>query len=1405
MSDPGVAPAPRLADGQVAYQKLLSAGFTAEEASDWRAQQTAKLQGGGFTQPEIDAYWGDTKPNSAPLDQMMRGQPGVHEATNPLEELEAGWQMSVAGLGLRGKMPDTVAPEHAGFFARVLQGTGQFVGDLPATVGGFVSGAAAGTAAGAAVPVAGETGGSEAVGGIAGAGFGAGAMPQAMREVMMDYYRKGEIHTFPEFWAMATHSLWETAKAGVTGAAASLVGGKVGGTILAAGAKPWLATGANMTSQAVTATAVGGALDGRVPNADDFAAGAVTMLGFHAAARAVGAGGGQRVQMTDAGARVQSNLQNIYRRLGVAPWQAVKMAQTDPAIRQEILTQDVVGQPSAPTLTKAAPDEPPLPKKAPFGQPAEAANENSATPLSDLLSKVRALEGSGDQAISPAGAIGRYQIMPGTARQYGFDPEKLTDPAYSERAALTILSDLNRRFRGDQDAILAAYNAGPGRAAKLITAGPGTQLVASRGPHGWQYESRPTNRDESHLPLETQEYLARGRAGVGGAGGGGKEPPAGGSPPPGGGEPPKQIEGPEPEKDPAKMTTESRVASYLDRVGEPPTGHRSMLGGLEMELDAARRVDNALREQGLLGKDDIGIEDMARSTYGSEQRANHFFFKGPIDPITFQTKEGVSLKDVVDEIQRIGGTKDEFNAYRVSLRTIEKAKQGIEAGVIPLAEAQANATDPNLTKYAKANDLMQQFKNGVLEYVRDSGGISQKQMDAMIAANTSHVSLRRIMGDDTPFQGGGKGFKANNPIKRMEGSDRQIVDPWTADIDNARMMIRFADRNRAAGAIAALSDKDMQAVGVRKLLGQKAKAELAEPDSNDFKPYGLDDKQAQALQPFVQQAKEGSANTFTYYRDGKPEVYEAVDPNLARLLRAADTPGEATLIGKAMQAPAAIARAGIAFDPSFGPRIALKHQITAFIADPMHPPPFITMLRGIMDAFGKGDAFWELARTGGLSGSMVDLDKSVLQSDAQKLLDETGVAKKLFNTVTSPLQFAQIISDRLSMASRIGYYKAAKAQGVEPLKAAMGARKAYLDYDEKFIGNFANIWSKWVPFFKADILGLRQGWDAVQPGRLADTALYATLGLVLPSIALYLANREADKSLPDGYKYTDLPQWQRDLYFVTPPIAGMRFRLGKPYNFGPLIGVPLERFIQHEVEKNPHAFDDMWSEMSEPVPLSLPPTLNPVIEGVTNHSFFAGKPLVPDSMKDATGDMQYTENTTEPAKALARLLGPHQLDFANLSPIVIDNYVQDWGGTLGVDAMRAVGAPFKLHSQPWQISDIPFVHSFVVRNPGASAQSIEDFYKDMDGLRARYANVKLANPKTGREEEGVLQQDAPKAMVYQRLTVMEQALGNMRSVVQGVNDNDKMTVDEKRQATDRIYSDMIGIAKTGSKLIQSIK
>ncbi|HSD23783.1 MAG TPA: transglycosylase SLT domain-containing protein [Solirubrobacterales bacterium] len=79
-----------------------------------------------------------------------------------------------------------------------------------------------------------------------------------------------------------------------------------------------------------------------------------------------------------------------------------------------------------------------------------------------LAAQLMAESGFNPRAVSPAGALGIAQFMPGTARSYGL--RNPFDPIASIDSQAHLMSDLLRRFQSVPLA-LAAYNAGPGAVA----------------------------------------------------------------------------------------------------------------------------------------------------------------------------------------------------------------------------------------------------------------------------------------------------------------------------------------------------------------------------------------------------------------------------------------------------------------------------------------------------------------------------------------------------------------------------------------------------------------------------------------------------------------------------------------------------------------------------------------------------------------------------------------------------------------------------------------------------------------------------------------------------------------------------------------------------------------------------
>jgi hypothetical protein len=99
------------------------------------------------------------------------------------------------------------------------------------------------------------------------------------------------------------------------------------------------------------------------------------------------------------------------------------------------------------------------------------------------------------EAVSSAGAVGLFQLMPATAERFGLQIYPVDDrktPGKSAKAAACYLRQLHSEF-GEWSLALAAYNAGEGRVRRALKA----------------QKARTYLEIMPHLPAETRNYVPR--------------------------------------------------------------------------------------------------------------------------------------------------------------------------------------------------------------------------------------------------------------------------------------------------------------------------------------------------------------------------------------------------------------------------------------------------------------------------------------------------------------------------------------------------------------------------------------------------------------------------------------------------------------------------------------------------------------------------------------------------------------------------------------------------------------------------------------------------------------------------------------------------------------------------------
>lgn len=136
---------------------------------------------------------------------------------------------------------------------------------------------------------------------------------------------------------------------------------------------------------------------------------------------------------------------------------------------------EVEEQAPPPTPPVALPAKPEPIATPPATDMAGEAARKVQLPEAFVRSVMRAESNFNPAAVSPKGAIGLMQLMPGTAEELGVDPH---DAKQNAEGGARYLRELLERYQNEPDQVLralAAYNAGPGAVEKYHGVPPFTE------------------------------------------------------------------------------------------------------------------------------------------------------------------------------------------------------------------------------------------------------------------------------------------------------------------------------------------------------------------------------------------------------------------------------------------------------------------------------------------------------------------------------------------------------------------------------------------------------------------------------------------------------------------------------------------------------------------------------------------------------------------------------------------------------------------------------------------------------------------------------------------------------------------------------------------------------------------
>lgn len=768
-------------------------------------------------------------------------------------------------------------------------------------------------------------------------------------------------------------------------------------------------------------------------------------------------------------------------------------------------------------------------------------------------------------------------------------------------------------------------------------------------------------------------------------------------------------------------------------------------------------------EKALTGKIGVGkdsIHKMAILTRGLAERAKLAVTDG-IYINGVKVSEG--LQKIVKPLEEAGISEKDFATYldvkhAIDLKALNKR--------VPFTKEHI---DDIMREYdtplmQKAQQQIIKWNNSLLEISVEAGNKSQKSVDAMQKMYPNYVPYMRQFEDDIEagFKNGGFGASSafaniTDPIKRMseEGSYATLINPLESMVKNAFLVMNAAAKNKVGLQLAELSKIDGAGAWVEKVPGASSPTE----------------------------------HIVNVFENGERQGYKIRNPDLYNAMLTLDHESSTALI-RFLGGAAGFLRAGATLTPEFMVRNAARDVTEAFVKVGMHP---IDFAKGLVAVLGKSDTFNNFLSDGGAMGTMMALDRESLQREAMSKVFRKSLREKTLNVVTSPKELAKMVTgitpakkiisglrkgaEVSELSTKVGTYQRVLRKTGSREEAAFVARDL-MDFNRA--GSNMRQANRVIAFLNASI----QGTDSMVRAFKRDPAGYlvrAFVGLSLPAIANYYANKNLD---PENRKlFENIPQWQKDSFFIVHVPGTSKFaRIPKPFEVGAIFATGTERLMEALEDKDPKAFagygKSLLTAVTPPVLLSM---YTPILEALTNHSFFKGTPVVSQSYDRYEKQDQYDPiKTSEVAKNLGKVAAAVGLGHTNAaSPLIIDNTIQGYGGGLGQYAVSGldkilntigIGGDTPKPAKTWDES--MFARPFFASTSGGG-QVRTDFYSKWDKLSAAKSSADL-------NEEPFTDPD------YERMKSAKSYVDKALKQYKLIKNNKDMNSDEKRSRLDQL-------------------
>jgi hypothetical protein len=671
------------------------------------------------------------------------------------------------------------------------------------------------------------------------------------------------------------------------------------------------------------------------------------------------------------------------------------------------------------------------------------------------------------------------------------------------------------------------------------------------------------------------------------------------------------------------------------------------------------------------------------------------------------------------------------------------------------------AANPKLkAAFDKARTQYREFNNGMLDFVRDAGAFTDKEVATFKKGNyVPYYRLNENTGNIEVVVGGSSrtiGNIINQPqLKELVGGEKDFLSLSESVLQNTQMLTRIALQNLQARDVGFM----IQSLGLGKIIDG-----------------------------------EGPANAIRFKLDGEKK-WVKLDTDLFPK----DIPAEILLQGlhgvKAT-VPAALKMAGIPtqFLRSTIVRMPL-YLIRSMIRDPLHAwfttgqkfTPVVDSIKELTKMYrGENETELKLLRSGAVSSNVMTGD----YNDAARTLRDLSAEGKPWNTIMATLDNAALRTDA---STRAVLYDKYRQQGMSHFEAALGAAEV-MNFSRRGTSSSLYMMSTLVPFFNAQI----QGIDTIYRGIKGDTVFEKQLAVrnTLAKRAVLMTGMTLAYALAmqDDEAYKNATPQERTMNWIVPlPFTDAALRVPIPFEIG-ILTKAIPELLYNAGFGDASSGDTVKGlkyVLGMSVPSVIPTAAKPILEMATNYSFFRDGPIETLRDKQVAPEFRYRESTTE----LAKLMGK-----VGVSPLQIEHFVTGYASTAGILALsmfNPILRPFTSEERgekvDRRITETPFFGSAF--QPSTGRGLVDSVYADVEDWQQAAGTFKNL-VTSGRTAEARAFADKQSRDIALSSTggSFKNAMGQLAAVRRSIEANPNMTGSEKRERIEEIKKLQIKLA-----------